>query len=77
MPSGRLRLRIVVQDISSERIGSVDCDLDLPEFAADLSISDVVVTSSGSGDVADLPGEYLNRLRAELPGSPTTRRQFQ
>jgi VWFA-related protein len=78
LPRGRYRLRIAVQDMVSQRVGSVHYDLDVPDFGANpFAMSGLVLTSSRAGLVPNAPSEHLQTFRPYLTGPPTVARVFQ
>ncbi len=77
LPDGRYRLRIAALDMASERVGSVDCDIDVPAFAVlPLAMSGVMLTSTRAGMVPNAGSARLETIRRFLPGPPTVSRVF-
>lgn len=77
LPAGRVRLRIAVQDVESQRVGSVHYDLDVPDFAKlPFSVSGLALTSSLAGKIPNSPSDHLETFRARLAGPPTAVRVF-
>jgi hypothetical protein len=69
---GHYDLRITTSSTFSDRIGSVNCEVEVPDFAKEpLSLSGVVLSADPSGFVAP-----RDALRAFLPVVPTSRRSF-
>jgi VWFA-related protein len=75
IPPGRYELRVAVAGSQPGLVGSVNYDLEIPDFrAASLSMSGLVLTSSRA---VDTPSANMDQdLKAMLPGPPTTRRVF-
>jgi hypothetical protein len=72
---GRYQLRVVAADSAPGVVGSVNYDLEIPDFrAAPLSLSGLVLTSSRA---AETPSANMDEdIKRMLPGPPTTRRVF-
>lgn len=75
LPPGRYQLRLAAHDSSGGNVGSIQYDLDVPDFAKlPFSISGVVMTSPFAAQVMTVrPDE---QLRAALPASPVAVRAF-
>src|SRR3954465_15445093 len=75
LPPGKYQLRIAAHDSGGGNVGSVQYDLDVPDYAkAPFSISGLVLTSpSGS---ALPPVKADEQLKPMLPGPPIARRSF-
>jgi VWFA-related protein len=75
LPPGRYQLRLAAHDSSGGNVGSIQYDLDVPDFAKlPFSISGIVMTSPFSAQVMTVrPDE---QLRAALPASPVAIRAF-
>jgi VWFA-related protein len=75
LPPGRYQLRVAAHDSAGGNVGSVQYDLDVPDFIkAPLSLSGLVMTSmTGSALPTAHPDE---QLRAVLPGPPVALRSF-
>jgi VWFA-related protein len=75
LPPGRYQLRLAAHDSSGGNVGSIQYDLDVPDFAKlPFSISGVVMTSPFSAQVMTVrPDE---QLKAALPASPVAIRAF-
>ena len=75
LPPGRYQLRLAAHDSSGGNVGSIQYDLDVPDFAKlPFSISGVVMTSPFSAQVMTVrPDE---QLRATLPAPPVAIRAF-
>jgi VWFA-related protein len=70
--SGRYGLRIVASSTFTGKTGSVNCEVDVPDFAREpLSLSGVVLSADPDGFVAP-----RDALRTFLPVVPTSRRSF-
>jgi VWFA-related protein len=75
---GRYQLRIGAMDKSSERVGVVHYDLEVPDFSSlPLSMSGLMLTSSRAGMVPTASGSAVAELQKILPGPPTLAREFQ
>ncbi len=69
---GHYDLRITTSSTFTKRTGSVNCEVEVPDFAKEpLSLSGVVLSADTSGFVAP-----RDALRAFLPVVPTSRRSF-
>ena len=75
LPPGKYQLRVAAQDQSGGNVGSVQYDLDVPDFAkAPFSMSGLVLTSgAGSAFPTVKPDE---QLKAMMPGPPIALRAF-
>jgi VWFA-related protein len=75
LPPGRYQLRLAAHDSSGGNVGSIQYDLDVPDFAKlPFSISGLVMTSPLAAQVMTVrPDE---QLRAALPASPVAVRAF-
>jgi VWFA-related protein len=74
LPPGRYSLRIGARDVNAERVGSVHCDLEVPDYAAlPLSMSGVVIASAESMAANPRPDTERTRM---LPDTPSVLRQF-
>lgn len=72
---GRYNLRMAVREANSKKAGSVNLDLEVPDFSKDaLMMSDIALTSAMSGVVPTIhPKDPLEKI---LPGPLTTYREF-
>jgi hypothetical protein len=75
VPPGRYQLRLAAHDAGGGAVGSVQYDLDVPDFAkTPLSMSGVVLTSAAASVRPTVrPDETL---RSVLPGPPAAMRTF-
>ena len=75
LPPGRYQVRVAAHDSAGGQVGSVQYDLDVPDFVkAPFSMSGLVMTSmAGSAPLTVRPDD---QLRAVLPGPPSARRSF-
>ena len=75
LPPGRYQLRVAAHDSAGGSVGSIQYDLEVPDFLkAPFSMSGLVMTSMvGSTLPTVRPDE---QLRAVLPGPPVARRSF-
>jgi hypothetical protein len=75
LPPGRYQVRVAAHDSGGGSVGSVQYDLEVPEFAkAPFSMSGVVLTSATA---SQLPTVHVDeQLRQALPGPATTLRTF-
>jgi hypothetical protein len=75
VPPGRYQLRVAAQDSDGGNVGSLQYDLDIPDFAkTPFSISGLVLTSALASQV---PSAKLDEpLRGVLPGPPAALRTF-
>ncbi|MGH9139617.1 MAG: VWA domain-containing protein [Vicinamibacterales bacterium] len=75
LPPGKYQLRIAAQDASGGNVGSVQYDLEVPDFAkAPFSMSGLVLTS-GAGSVFPTV-KADEQLKPMLPGPPVALRAF-
>jgi VWFA-related protein len=75
LPPGRYQLRIAAHDASGGNVGSVQYDLDVPDFAkAPFSMSGLVLTS-GAGSVFPTV-KADEQLKPVMPGPPIALRAF-
>jgi len=75
LPPGRYQLRVAARESGTGRVGSVNYDLDVPDFTKDpIALSGVVISSaSGSRMSTAKPDE---ELKGALPGPPVAVRTF-
>ncbi|HMD34289.1 MAG TPA: VWA domain-containing protein, partial [Vicinamibacterales bacterium] len=75
VPPGRYQLRVAAFDSDGGNVGSLQYDLDVPDFAkAPFSVSGLVLTSALASQV---PSAKLDeQLRGVLPGPPAALRSF-
>jgi VWFA-related protein len=75
---GRYQIRIGAMDNATARVGVVHYDLEVPDFSSlPLSMSGLILTSSGAGMVPTAGGSAVADLQKVLPGPPTLSREFQ
>ena len=76
LPAGRYQLRIASLASGTGKVGSVSCDLEVPDFSASvLDMSGLLLTSAMSA-LTPTAGGQDERLRGRLPAPPTTVRAF-
>jgi VWFA-related protein len=75
LPPGKYQVRVAAQDAAGGNVGSLQYDLEVPDFAKSaFSVSGLVLTSPGA---AQLPtARPDDQLRSVLPGPPVARRTF-
>jgi VWFA-related protein len=75
LPPGRYQLRVAARESATGRVGSVNYDLDVPDFTQDpIALSGVVIASaSGQRMSTAKPDE---ELKGALPGPPVAERTF-
>ncbi len=74
LPPGRYVLRVGARDATTERVGSVHCDLEVPDYAKlPLSMSGLVISSEQTALANPRPDKSLTTA---LPGSPAVIRDF-
>jgi VWFA-related protein len=74
LPPGRYTLRIGARDMLSDKVGSVHCDLEVPDYAKlPLSMSGLVIASVESTAANPRPDPERRRM---LPETPSVLRQF-
>ena len=77
LPKGPHRLHIAVQDAQSKKVGTVDWDIDVPDFGETaFAMSGLLLTSSRANDTPSTKSERLQALQSALPGPPTVARVF-
>ena len=75
LPPGKYQVRVAAQDSAANHVGSVQYDLQVPDFAkAPFSISGLVLTSPGA---AVMPSPRVDeQMKVVLPGPPVAMRTF-
>jgi VWFA-related protein len=74
LPAGRYVLRVGARDTSNDHIGSIHCDVEVPDYAkAPLSMSGLVLSSEQTMLANPRPDKQLTTM---LPGSPAVVRDF-
>jgi VWFA-related protein len=74
LPPGRYTLRVGARDVNAERLGSVHCDLEVPDFAKlPLSMSGVIIASAETMAANPRPDRERKEL---LPDTPSVLRSF-
>jgi VWFA-related protein len=75
LPPGAYQLRIAARDGGTGVVGSVHCDLDVPDFTKQpVALSGVVLSAERAGQVpSPQPDAELDRW---LPATPVTQREF-
>jgi VWFA-related protein len=75
LPPGAYQLRIAARDGGTGAVGSVHCDLDVPDFTKQpVALSGVVLSAERAGQVpSPQPDAELDRW---LPATPVTQREF-
>jgi VWFA-related protein len=74
LPPGRYVLRVGARDTSNDRVGSVHCDVEVPDYAkTPVSMSGLVVSSEQTMLANPRPDKVLTTM---LPGSPSVMRNF-
>ena len=77
LPKGPHRLHTAVQDGQSQKVGTVNLDIDVPDFRkAAFSMSGLLLTSTRANATPSAKSELLDALQAVLPGPPTAARSF-
>jgi hypothetical protein len=75
LPPGRYQVRVAAHDTAGGNVGSVQYDLEVPDFAkAPFSISGLVMTSPFATQTPTIRPD--DQLRAALPASPVALRAF-
>ena len=75
LPPGKYQLRVAAHDQSGGNVGSVQYDLDVPDYAkAPFSMSGLVVTSQTGSNVPTARAD--EQLKPMLPGPPIALRKF-
>ena len=75
LPPGKYQLRIAAHDPSGGNVGSVQYDLQVPDFAkVPFSISGLVVTSAAGSGLPTVKAD--EQLKPMLPGPPVAMRAF-
>jgi VWFA-related protein len=74
LPPGRYVLRVGARDMSTDRVGSIHCDVEVPDYAkTPLSMSGLVISSEQTMLANPRPDKALTAM---LPGSPAVMRDF-
>jgi VWFA-related protein len=74
LPPGRYSLRVAARDVNDGRLGSVHCDVEVPEYAKlPLSMSGVVIASRETMAANPRPDSERSRM---LPDTPSVLRRF-
>jgi hypothetical protein len=74
LPPGRYSLRIAARDVNAERVGSVHCDLEVPDYGKlPLAMSGVVIASAETMAANPRPDPERSRM---LPDTPSVLRRF-
>jgi hypothetical protein len=72
---GRYQIRVAARETGGGRIGTINYDLQVPDFSKNkLSISDIVLTSASAQQLMTAKAD--EELKQVLPASPTTSRAF-
>jgi len=75
LPPGKYQLRIAAHDPAGGNVGSVQYDLDVPDFTkAPFSISGLVLTSAAGAALPTVKAD--EQLKPVMPGPPVARRAF-
>jgi VWFA-related protein len=75
VPPGRYQLRIAAREGGSGKVGTVNYDLDVPDFTKDpLSMSGIAIASAYQSRIATVKMD--EELKAGLPAPPTAVREF-
>jgi VWFA-related protein len=75
VPPGRYQLRIAAREGGSGKVGTVNYDLDVPDFTKDpLAMSGVAIASAYESRIATVKMDEV--LKAALPAAPTAQREF-
>jgi VWFA-related protein len=68
LPPGRYSLRVAARDVNAGRVGSIRCDLEVPDYAKlPLSMSGVVIASAQSMAANPRPDRERARLLGDTP----------
>jgi VWFA-related protein len=75
LPPGRYQLRVAAHDVGSARVGSVNFDLDVPDYGKlPLSMSGLLLTSRAGTKILTARGDPL--LQRTMPAPPVALRTF-
>ncbi len=75
LPPGRYVLRVGVRDANADKVGSVHCDVEVPDYEKlPLSMSGIVMASTQSGAVNPRPDKELGRALGD--STPSVIREF-
>ena len=75
VPPGRYQLRIAAREGGGGKVGTVNYDLDVPDFTKDpLTMSGVAIASAYGSRIATVKMDEV--LKAALPAPPTAQREF-
>ncbi len=77
LPPGRYVLRVGARDVTSDSVGSVHCDLEIPDYSKlPLSMSGILISSAETLLANPRPDPDIQRIASVLPGSPAVLRDF-
>ncbi|HEY8536661.1 MAG TPA: VWA domain-containing protein [Vicinamibacterales bacterium] len=75
VPPGRYQLRVAARESGTGRVGSVNYDLDVPDFSKEkLAVSGIVIASASGTVISTV--KHDEELRAVLPAPPAASRVF-
>ena len=75
VPPGRYQLRIAASEGGSGKVGTVNYDLDVPDFTKDpLTMSGIAIASAYGSRIATVKMDEV--LKDALPAPPTAQREF-
>ena len=75
LPPGRYQLRVAAREGGSGRVGTVNYDIDVPDFTKDpLMLSGIALTSASSARMSTVKPD--EELKAALPAAPVAVRDF-
>jgi hypothetical protein len=75
VPPGRYQLRVAARESATGRLGTVNYDIDVPDFTKDpLAMSGIAIASAFESRIATVKAD--EELKAVLPAPPTAMREF-
>ncbi len=75
VPPGRYQLRVAARESATGRVGSVNYDLDVPDFTKEpIALSGVVIASASGQRISTAKPD--EELKGALPGPPVAERTF-
>jgi VWFA-related protein len=75
LPAGRYQIRVAARESGTGRVGSINYDLEVPDFSKEsLSLSGVAIASAAALNIST--AKVDDQLKDVLPGPPTALRVF-
>jgi VWFA-related protein len=75
LPPGRYQIRVAAREGATGRLGTVNYDLDVPDFTKEpIALSGIALASASRGQITTVKAD--DELKAALPGPPSATREF-